>query len=345
MRNKLLLCLLCVTLILSACGREKDTESSTRSEASASESSEEEGSSEESSAEESSIDDSSAEEISVEESSEEEPFEEEPQEDTPEEVPSEENQEAADEEESPDESTHQHEVTLDTRDTWGGKRYLDVMHDLATFINPTESIVYDLILEDAATLYDLDLLPTEALACPYPLEGYLLPDAYSLDYIGLSYTHQIVKHSIETVQQYIEESGSDLSLHEVLTRASIVQIEAMRGGESEVAYPEVMPYIASVIENRLADGTPLQMDVTYRYAQFLLENTDLSEEEALAYDTYEASALPPGPICMPSLEAVQAVLHPAETDDFFFVYDADGNYYFAASYDDHLANCEKAGIY
>ncbi|MCR5005722.1 MAG: endolytic transglycosylase MltG [Clostridiales bacterium] len=216
---------------------------------------------------------------------------------------------------------------IDTTETWAGKRYMDIIDDLG-------------VIPEGMT----NLLPEEAAGCPYPLEGYLLPMQYAVDEEILKLP-QLVDQSLAVLDTCMAEADTDMSLHEVLTRASIVQIEAMRGGESEIAYPEVMPQIASVIENRLADGTPLQMDVTYRYAQFLIETAGLSEEDALAYDTYEASALPPGPICMPSVEAVQAVLHPAETDDFFFVYDVDGNYYFAATYDEHLANCEKAGIY
>ena len=345
MRNKLLLSLLCVLIMLCACGRAKEPASSAESEVSSAISKEESSSapesSEESSVEESSVEESS-EETSVEESSEEESYEEE----APEEAPVEESSEEKPEEDIPDDTGSSDKVSFDTRDTWGGMRYLNTMADLAAFIAPEESsMVYELILEDASSIYDIGLLPDEALSCPYPLEGYMMADAYQLDYTGLSYTHQIVKHTIETVQAEIDAAGSDMGIHEVLTRASIVQIEAMRGGESAVAYPEVMPHIASVIDNRLSSGTPLEMDVTTRYAQFLLQTTELTEDQANAYDTYEASSLPPGPICMPSIEAIRAVLNPEISDDLFFVYDADGNYYFAANYDDHLANCEKAGIY
>ena len=237
----------------------------------------------------------------------------------------------------------QHIVPFDPRGIWDGRRYVDVIKDLASFIDSEDPDIENQLISQGEELYAL--LPDEALSCAYPLEGYLLPLDYELDYIGLSYVQQILQSALDTIQEYIDASGTDMSIHEVLTRASIVQIEAMRGGESDIAYPEVMPHIASVIENRLNSGTPLQMDVTYRYAQFLLENTDLSEDEALAYDTYEVSALPPGPICTPSIEAIQAVLAPEESEDLFFVYDADGNYYFASTYEEHLINCEKAGIY
>ena len=228
----------------------------------------------------------------------------------------------------------QHIVLFDPRGIWDGRRYEDVIKDLASFIDSEDPDIENQLISQGEELYAL--LPDAALSCAYPLEGYLLPLEYELDYIGLSYVQQILQSALDTIQENIDA---------VLTRASIVQIEAMRGGESDIAYPEVMPHIASVIENRLNSGTPLQMDVTYRYAQFLLENTDLSEDEALAYDTYEVSALPPGPICTPSIEAIQAVLAPEESEDLFFVYDADGNYYFASTYEEHLINCEKAGIY
>lgn len=239
--------------------------------------------------------------------------------------------EGSSEPESSEEEPVVETLDLDTRTEWAGKRYSDISTDPAVFDADVESLT--------------TLLPEEALACPDPLEGYLLPMEYTLVYDDAPMLEQILQQSLAKLEEMVSSSDTTMSLHEVLTRASIVQIEAMRGGESETAFPEVMPHIASVIENRLNDGTPLQMDVTYRYAQFLQEAKGLSEEEALAYDTYEAAALPPGPICMPSIEAVQAVLTPEESDDFFFVYDADGKYYFAADYDEHLANCEKAGIY
>ena len=64
-----------------------------------------------------------------------------------------------------------------------------------------------------------------------------------------------------------------------------------------------------------------------------------------AYDTYIRETLPAVPIGSPSMDSIAAVLRPADTQDLFFVYDEEGNYYFAEDYDQHLINCQLAGIY
>lgn len=112
---------------------------------------------------------------------------------------------------------------------------------------------------------------------------------------------------------------------EVLTLASIVQKEA---GDLEE-----MQKVASVFLNRLKPGSPypmLQSDPTMNY-EFLD-----------AYNTYEIQGLPPGPICNPGLDAISAVLYPADTNYYFFVTDKDMNYYYAETFEEHQQNCAIA---
>ena len=103
--------------------------------------------------------------------------------------------------------------------------------------------------------------------------------------------------------------------------------------------------MAAVVRNRVESETPLQMDVTIFYLQDSLEPYRDPMEYEEFYDTYIKDGLPAGPIGSPSMESIQAVLEPADTEDLFFVYDEEGNYYFAKDYDQHLINCELAGIY
>jgi UPF0755 protein len=116
--------------------------------------------------------------------------------------------------------------------------------------------------------------------------------------------------------------------------------------EKEAATPEEKPLIASVIYNRLHKDTPLQIDATIQYAlnrpKADLSLADLKVDSP--YNTYRHKGLPPGPICSPSRESIQAALDPAATDYLYYVLRADGRkHYFTRSYDDFLRAKAEAG--
>ena len=120
----------------------------------------------------------------------------------------------------------------------------------------------------------------------------------------------------------------------VLTEASLVQAEA--------ATAEDMAKVARVIENRIADGMPLQLDTTVNYANGKSGITTTAEDRAnpSPYNTYLHAGLPPGPISNPGEQALQAVLAPADGDWLFFVVvDPDtGETRFAATAEEHQQN-------
>ena len=140
------------------------------------------------------------------------------------------------------------------------------------------------------------------------------------------------------MQQQAESQG--YSVDEILIMASIVEWES-----SFDPYNVVKPNVAAVVRNRIESETPLQMDVTIFYLQDSLEPYRSPQQYEVYYDTYIRDGLPAGPIGSPSMDSIRAVLAPADTADLFFVYDDVGNYYFAEDYDQHLINCELAGIY
>ena len=272
------------------------------------------------------------------------------EEESPEPAVSEESSEIS--QESPEEESIEEESTpvvltyLDLSHM-AGARFTDILNLVASRqgeeVWSSYAASYEELVSRAEGLYSR--LPEEAKACFFPMEGYLLPLNYELGPDD-SLPEAMLDQSLSLIQEKMDQAGTSMSMHEVLTRASIVQIEASLGtNDSNLSHPEVMAHIASVIENRLSSGTPLQMDVTAWYAQDLIEifSADASFEER--YNTYQAAALPLGPIASPSVEAIEAVLHPESTNDLFFVYDEAGNYYFAPTYEEHLENCEKAGLY
>ena len=91
---------------------------------------------------------------------------------------------------------------------------------------------------------------------------------------------------------------------EVLTEASIVQAEA--------GSVEDMGKVARVLDNRLADGMPLQLDTTVNYANGKsgITTTPQDRQNPSPYNTYLHPGLPPGPISNPGEEALRAVLDP-----------------------------------
>jgi UPF0755 protein len=113
--------------------------------------------------------------------------------------------------------------------------------------------------------------------------------------------------------------------------------------EKEVHIDSERAAVASVFQNRLSAGMPLQTDPAVIYASLLRGTwTGVIHESELrsdsAYNTYARVGLPPGPICNPGLAALRAALHPADTSYLYFVADANGATRFATTLADHNTN-------
>ena len=114
--------------------------------------------------------------------------------------------------------------------------------------------------------------------------------------------------------------------------------------EKEVHVDAERPEVASVFENRLAAGMPLQTDPAVIYASVLrgtwngvIHESELKSDSA--YNTYAHAGLPPGPICNPGVAALEAAMHPAKTEYLYFVADAKGGTTrFAKTLEEHQAN-------
>ena len=125
--------------------------------------------------------------------------------------------------------------------------------------------------------------------------------------------------------------------NDVITLASIVQKETPKKSE--------MPIVASVYLNRLRDGMRLHADPTVVYAltnglgdmrgRPLLRNHLKTDSP---YNTYTHAGLPPAPIANVGLDAIHAVLTPADTNYLFFVADGNGGHRFSRTYVEHVKN-------
>jgi len=116
--------------------------------------------------------------------------------------------------------------------------------------------------------------------------------------------------------------------------------------EKETQYKPERPTVASVYINRLRKGMKLQADPTVIYAigDFTIHrllDKHLSFDNP--YNTYKYEGLPPGPICLPSINAIDAVLNAANTNYIYFCAKEDfsGKHNFAATLAQHNANAQR----
>lgn len=180
----------------------------------------------------------------------------------------------------------------------------------------------------------------------YKMEGFFFPDTYEF------YLEEDPKNVVKKVfknfdyrvtpDYYGRMEDMGLTLEETITLASIVQAEA---GDTYN-----MKYVASVFHNRLnnPDMFPLlQSDPTSNYSEEVIApNMEIRSQSILdAYDTYVGGGLPPGPICNPGIDAIEAVLYPRESEYFYFCSDlTTGEFFYAVTLEEHEANLVKANL-
>lgn len=168
-----------------------------------------------------------------------------------------------------------------------------------------------------------------------PPEGWFLPQTYQFvkgmsDMDILRRSH---KAMVDSLDKLWDTRAPDLPLdspYQALILASIV--------EKETAQPAERPIIAGVFEHRLKLGMRLQTDPAVIYGlgsayDGKIHTRDL--ETDTPYNTYTRAGLPPTPIALPGAAALEAVLHPAQTDALYFVARGDGTHEFSATLEAH----------
>lgn len=173
---------------------------------------------------------------------------------------------------------------------------------------------------------------------------YFVPETYFMYWTttGDQFVARMVKEfdKMWTAERQQKAEAMNFTPLQVFTLASIVQMES--------SHKDEQPKVAQAYLNRLNKGMKLEADPTSIYA-YKMENgfdhtilrvkgTHLAV--ASEYNTYKVQGLPPAPICLPNLSAVDAVLNPEEHPYVFFCADPErsGYHKFTNSYAEHLKN-------
>ena len=175
-------------------------------------------------------------------------------------------------------------------------------------------------------------------------EGFLFPKQYEFERGTTApkmVTRMLEQYLLET--QTLDISGAkerlNLTEYELVTVASLI--------EKEASNPEERPVVASVIYNRIRKDMPLQIDASVLYAldrpKEELSLADLKVDSP--YNTYENAGLPPGPICSPSRQSLEAAINPAETDYLYYVLKSNGEeHFFTSNYNEFLKMKQKRDV-
>ncbi len=174
------------------------------------------------------------------------------------------------------------------------------------------------------------------------MEGYLFPETYHFpkgtpaEKLVEAMVIQFEKSFNETWQNRARELG--MSVREVVILASLI--------EKETSIPEERTLVSAVFHNRLKRGMKLDCDPTIIYAlkqkdrfKDRLRTKDLRLDSP--YNTYLYAGLPPGPICNPGRDSLQAALYPAPDKFLYFVSKNDGSHHFSSTLREHLRAVQK----
>jgi UPF0755 protein len=226
-----------------------------------------------------------------------------------------------------------------------------VFHHFTIVPGSTFKQVRDNLNRDEALLHDTRNLSNDQIMqkLGFPSlhpEGQFFPDTYA--YVEGVSDLIVLKKAFLAMQERFNNAWSkrakDLPFtnpQEALVAASIIEREAF--------LDEERPIIAGVLVNRLKKGMLLQFDPTVIYGLGSRYNGTIHRKDLLEhtpYNTYVNKGLPPTPISMPSMESIEAVLHPDANNYLYFVASGDGaSHQFSRTLAEHYAAVAAAKKY
>jgi UPF0755 protein len=172
--------------------------------------------------------------------------------------------------------------------------------------------------------------------------GMFLPDTYEV-YYTITENELLDRMNKEYHKFWNEERKAKaekqgLNQHQIITLASIVNAETVKRDEA--------PIVAGLYLNRLKRNIPLQADPTLVFAtgDFTIKRVlNVHKEIESPYNTYKYQGLPPGPINLPPIYAIDAVLNPASHNYIYMCAKEDfsGYHNFTNSLAEHLRNAQR----
>src|SRR3989339_990817 len=191
---------------------------------------------------------------------------------------------------------------------------------------------------------DLDRWNTEITKMKIDyIEGTYFPDTYLMPVseTGFDIAQRMTRRFDEKFTPYVAQfAAQNIKWTTGLKLASIIQREA--AGKND------MPLIAGILWNRLNSDMNLEIDATVQYARGKTDTgwwapvtaDDIRNIDS-PYNTYKNKGLPPYPIDNPGLEAIEATLHPAETECLYYLHDRERQIHCAKTLEEHQANIDE----
>lgn len=178
-------------------------------------------------------------------------------------------------------------------------------------------------------------------------EGYLFPDTYLIPKdASINLIVSLMRENFTKKFNSIKNlKTTNLTTNQTVILASII--------EREAKFAKDRPLVASVLINRLNAGMALGVDATIQYALGYQPDLktwwkpNLTKEDLginSPYNSYINPGLPPTPISNPGIYALEAALHPANTDYFYYISDKYGNLHFSKTLQGQNANIIKYGL-
>lgn len=202
------------------------------------------------------------------------------------------------------------------------------------------------------SFFDVAEHPTEAMLASFDflstlpekssLEGYLFPDTYF--FLPETTGEELVQRMLQTFDTKTktlraESRSQNKSFVDIMIMASIL--------EGEVRSSEDRKIVSGIFWKRIDAGMLLQSDATLNYIlqSGKVQHSANDLETDSPYNTYLYKGLPPGPVGNPSLDAIDAALHPQDSPYWYFLSDPQtGQTYFAKDFEEHKRNKDRVGL-
>ena len=198
----------------------------------------------------------------------------------------------------------------------------------------------------------------KANCAKYYLEGFLYPDTYTFynDATPAQIFEKFLDNFNTKVWNGISSKPTTAEFNNKIVEASIIERETGRPltgitNENQNEIETERKNVASVINNRIAAGMLIESNPTVGYfanrgvceQTLIIENCIMLDDTEAnnLYNTYNNKGLPIGPITSPTLDSIEAALHPNQNNYLYFVAEKNGKTYFAADEAGHAANIEK----